>query len=186
MSALQKLEHKGAAAPDNIAPKFLKSLDPLAVQELLFIFNASFHLADCPWIWRVAIIIPLLIVGKSPSDVTSFWPISLTSCIVKLLECIRSLRSFFTDRWARVQLHNVSSILFEVIRTISSEFICFNEKTRKKSINKTIQKQKSLNKTKISKQKTTKTTIFCSKKLSRGRKLFILRFGAFFTLKVFS
>ena len=118
--------------PDNIAPKFLKSLDPLAVQELLFIFNASFHLADCPWIWRVAIIIPLLIVGKSPSDVTSFWPISLTSYIVKLLECIRSLRSFFTDRWARVQLHNVSSILFEVIRTISSEFICFNEKTRKK------------------------------------------------------
>ena len=39
-------------------------------------------------IWRVAIIIPLLKPRTLPSDVASFWPISLTSCVVKLLERI--------------------------------------------------------------------------------------------------
>ena len=33
-------------------------------------------------------IIPLLKAGKSPGEVASFCPISLTSCIVKLLERI--------------------------------------------------------------------------------------------------
>ena len=88
LSAIQKMKRKGAAGPDNIPPTFLKSLGPLALQELLSIFNASFHLADCPRIWRVAFIIPLLKAGKSPSDVASFRPISLTSCVVKLLERI--------------------------------------------------------------------------------------------------
>ena len=66
----------------------LKSLGPLAHQELLSKFNSSFSLAHCPQIWRVATIIPLLKVGKYPSEVASFHPISLTSCVIKLLECI--------------------------------------------------------------------------------------------------
>ena len=85
LSAIQKIKRKAAAGPDDI-PTFLKSLGPLTLQELLPIFNASFHPADCPRIWRVAIIIPLLKAGKSPSDVASFRPISLTSCVVKLLK----------------------------------------------------------------------------------------------------
>ena len=47
LSAVQKMKSKGAAGPDNIPPTFLKSLSLLALQELLSIFNASFHLADC-------------------------------------------------------------------------------------------------------------------------------------------
>ena len=82
------MKGKGAAGPDNIPPSFLKSLGPLALQELLSIFNSSFSLAHCPRIWRVATIIPLLKAGKSPSEVVSFCPISLTSCVVKLLERI--------------------------------------------------------------------------------------------------
>ena len=79
---IQKMKWKGAAGPDNIPPTFLKSLGSVALQELLSIFNTSFHLADCPQIWRVATIIPLLKAGKSPSDIASFWPINLTSCVV--------------------------------------------------------------------------------------------------------
>ena len=67
---------------------FLKSLGPLALQELLSIFNSSFSLAHCPRIWMVATVIPLLKTGKPPSEVTSFRPISVTSCVVKLLEHI--------------------------------------------------------------------------------------------------
>ena len=84
-SAIKRTKGKGAAGPDNIPPSFLKSLGPLALQELLSIFNSSFSLAHCPRIWRVATIIPLLKAGKSPSEVASFCPMSLTSCVVKLL-----------------------------------------------------------------------------------------------------
>ena len=81
-SAIKRMKSKGAA---DIPPSFLKALGPLALQELLSIFNSSFSLAHCPQIWRVATIIPLLKAGKSPSEVASFRPISLTSTVVKLL-----------------------------------------------------------------------------------------------------
>ena len=87
LSAMQKKKCKRAAGPDDISPTFLKLLNPLALQELLSIFNVSFHHADCPLIWRVSII-PLLTAGKSPSDVAYFRPVSLISCTVKLLEGI--------------------------------------------------------------------------------------------------
>ena len=95
LSAIKKMKGKGAAAPDNIPPSFLKSLNLLALQELLSIFNSSFPLAHCPRIWWVATIIPLLKAGKSPTEVASFRPISLTSCVVKLLERILADRLYY-------------------------------------------------------------------------------------------
>ena len=97
-SAIKKMKGKGAAGPDNIPPSFLKSLRPLALQELLPIFNSSFSLACCPRIWIVATIIPLLKAGKCPCEVASFRPISLTSCIVKLLECILADHLYHTAK----------------------------------------------------------------------------------------
>ena len=94
-SAIRKMKGKEAASPDNIPPSFLKSLGPLAVQELLSICNSSFSLAHCPRISRVATIIPLLKAGKSPSEVASFRPISLTSCVVKRLERILADRLYY-------------------------------------------------------------------------------------------
>ena len=38
----------------------------------------ALSLAHCPWIWRVATIIPLLRAWKFPSEVASFHPVSLT------------------------------------------------------------------------------------------------------------
>ena len=93
--AIQKVRGKGAAGPiDDIPPYFLKALGPKALEELLGIFNQSFLYADCPRIWRVATIIPLLKAGKSASEVASFRPVSLTSCVAKLLERILADRLF--------------------------------------------------------------------------------------------
>ena len=97
LSAVQKMKSKAAAGPDNIPPTFLKSLSLLALQELLSIFNASFHLADCSWIWRVAIIIPLLKSGKSPSEVASLWSISLAFYVAKLLKHITNRLYYITE-----------------------------------------------------------------------------------------
>ena len=54
--------------------------------ELLRIFNQSFNKAECPGSWLVATIIPLLKAKKPASDLASYRPISLTSCVVKVLE----------------------------------------------------------------------------------------------------
>ena len=58
----------------------------LALSNLLDIFNSSFHLADCPQVWKNAIIIPLLKNGRPAGELKSYRPISLTSCVVKLFE----------------------------------------------------------------------------------------------------
>ena len=84
--AIQKMKAKGAAGDDEIPPSFLKALGPIARAELLRIFNLSFDRADLPRIWRVASIIPLLKAGKSPRELQSYRPVSLTSCVVKTME----------------------------------------------------------------------------------------------------
>ena len=84
--AIRKMKTKGAAGPDEISPSFLKALGPNALAELLAIFNISFKSGITPHAWRSAIIIPLLKQGKPASDLASFRPISLTSCVGKLLE----------------------------------------------------------------------------------------------------
>ena len=92
--ALRKMKRKGAPGADDIPPAFLKELGPKALTELLAIFNLSFLNADIPQQWRHAIIIPLLKAGKAACDVDSYRPISLTSCVVKLLERMISNRLY--------------------------------------------------------------------------------------------
>ena len=94
-SSIKRMKVKGVSGSNNIPPSFLKSLGPLALQELLSIFDSSFSLAHCPRIWRVVIIISLFKAGKSPTEVASFYPISLTSFVVKLLERIFAGRLYY-------------------------------------------------------------------------------------------
>ena len=47
-SAIHKMKHKGDDSPDGIPPTFLKALSPIALQELLEIFNTLFLYVDCP------------------------------------------------------------------------------------------------------------------------------------------
>jgi hypothetical protein len=92
--AIRKMRRKGAEGPDEIPPAFLKELGPLALNELLAIINQSFREGICPQIWRNAIIVPLLKSEKPPSMLASYRPISLTSCVVKLMERMLSERLY--------------------------------------------------------------------------------------------
>ena len=85
-AAIKAMKPKGAAGKDNIPPTFLKNLGPKALEELLAIFNPSFKSAEIPASWKHAVIIPILKVGKPASQLGSYRPISLTSCLVKTLE----------------------------------------------------------------------------------------------------
>ena len=71
---------------DQVHNKHLAHL-PMDYQKwLLEIFNASFHNGILPHDWKLAIIIPIVKPGKLPTSVDSYRPISLLSCISKLIE----------------------------------------------------------------------------------------------------
>ena len=67
---------------------------------------------------------------------------------------------------------------------ISSLFILFLRKNFERT--KTLHKQKPTNKTKTSEQKQQRQQFLASTKTSKKGKIVYLRFGAFFTLKLFS
>jgi hypothetical protein len=85
-SAIRSVRVRGAAGPDDIPPTFLKALGPSAKRELLAICCQSFAEGRCPQVWRRAIIIPILKKNKPASDMSSYRPVSLTSCVGKLVE----------------------------------------------------------------------------------------------------
>ena len=84
--AISNMKRKGAEGPDEIPPKFLKALGPVALTELLDIYNMSFSTAAVPQTWKNAIILPLLKADKPVNELSSFRPISLTSCICKVMK----------------------------------------------------------------------------------------------------
>ena len=125
-SVIKRMKGKGAAGLDNIPLSFLKALGPLALQELLSIFNSSFSLAHCPQILRVATIILLLKTGKPPSEVASFRPISLTSCVVKLLERILANRLYYiaetNNMFSRFKGRSCEDQITRIVQAIEDGF----------------------------------------------------------------
>ena len=90
--AAKRMRTKGAAGPDKITPAFIKAFGPVARDELLEMFNLSWRQGACPQLWRNATIIPLLKAGKPASEIGSYRPISLTSCIAKIFETLIASR----------------------------------------------------------------------------------------------
>ncbi|KAK2716335.1 hypothetical protein QYM36_010788 [Artemia franciscana] len=76
----------GATGPDGIHNLMLKNLPDSFVELLTELFNRSVIESAIPSGWNKAIVIPLLKAGKDPKLVDSYRPISLTSCVAKLIE----------------------------------------------------------------------------------------------------
>ena len=84
--ALVQMKARNAEGPDQIPPRLLKGLGPIAKDFLLACFNQSFETGFCPQEWRQTIIVPIPKSGKVPTELESYRPISLTLCIAKLME----------------------------------------------------------------------------------------------------
>ena len=78
--------NKSAPGGDNICFEMICHLAPLAKSYLLQFYNHLWLRNLFPDEWRKAIIIPIPKPGKDPSNVNNYRPISLTSCLCKLLE----------------------------------------------------------------------------------------------------
>ena len=90
--SLKLLKPKQAPGSDKITNDMLTHLGPLAKKKLLQIFNSSWKSGKIPTIWKKAIMIPILKIGKPRNQVDSYRPISLTSCVCKLMERIINSR----------------------------------------------------------------------------------------------
>ena len=84
--ALSSLKDKKSPGPDKITNEMLKHLGPKAKGKLLEIYNNSWQKEQVPQIWREANMMPIHKPGKEKKDPNSYRPISLTSCIGKLME----------------------------------------------------------------------------------------------------
>jgi len=84
-----------AAGEDDIPYELIKNLGPIARGLILKIFNKIWAGNELPQAWIMAIIKPLLKDGKDPELTSSYRPISLTSCLGKLLEKIIADRLTF-------------------------------------------------------------------------------------------
>ena len=90
-TAIQKTKNNTAPGPDKIHPEFIKHLGPKARNALLKFYNSIWN-TSIPANWKKAIIIPVLKPGKPADNIDSYRPISLTSCIAKIMERMISER----------------------------------------------------------------------------------------------
>ena len=86
--AASNLSSSTATGPDKVAYPMLKHLPRSGMDFLLHIFNLSWSSHSFPSIWKTSSIIPIHKMRNPLDSPASFWPISLTSCISKLFECI--------------------------------------------------------------------------------------------------
>jgi len=84
--SINEMAPNKAAGPDHIHPKLIIALGPKMRNCLLSLFNTSWRKGQVPQQWRTADIRPVPKRGKDPSLISSHRPISLTSCVGKLME----------------------------------------------------------------------------------------------------
>ena len=90
--ALRILKEKKSPGPDKVTNEMLQHLGMKAKATLLAIFNNSWKTGHVPQVWREAHMVPIHKKGKDRAKVDSYRPISLTSCVGKLMERLINTR----------------------------------------------------------------------------------------------
>ena len=85
---LHALKTSKPGGPDEISPKLIKALGNSLAKPLMLLFNKSLSLGQVPSDWKMANISAIFKGKGDSSDPTNYRPISITSCIGKMLEKI--------------------------------------------------------------------------------------------------
>lgn len=83
--ALQSAKGK-TPGHDRISYPMLQNLPQDAKMKLISMYNTMLNTGRYPHIWRSAIIVPIAKPNKPPHEISSFRPISLLSCVSKIIE----------------------------------------------------------------------------------------------------
>lgn len=84
--ALHKCNKKSAPGPDGITYQALRNVDPAYHLDVLEKLNLVWTTGIIPDAWKESTIVPILKQGKPAALPSSYRPVSLTSCVGKLLE----------------------------------------------------------------------------------------------------
>eukprot|EP01061_Rhynchopus_euleeides_P046631 TRINITY_DN8943_c0_g1_i9.p1 TRINITY_DN8943_c0_g1~~TRINITY_DN8943_c0_g1_i9.p1 ORF type:complete len:1081 (+),score=88.71 TRINITY_DN8943_c0_g1_i9:666-3908(+) len=84
--AISNLEEGKAPGPDGVTNEMLRKFGPAGKSALLHVINTSWEQGLVPEQWKRGHVVALLKPEKPPQDPTSYRPITLTSCVSKLLE----------------------------------------------------------------------------------------------------
>ena len=95
LAGASNLSSSTATGADKVAYPMLKHLPRSGMDFLLYIFNLSWSSNRFPSIWKTSSIIPIHKMVKPLDSPASFRPISLTTCVSKLFECIILSRLLF-------------------------------------------------------------------------------------------
>ena len=95
-AAIRQLKSKNAPGPDGVTNDMIRHLGPLPKKTILALFNESWKTGSVPALWKKATIVPIHKKGKDKKNPSSYRPISLLSCLGKLMERVinRRLVSF--------------------------------------------------------------------------------------------
>jgi hypothetical protein len=86
VSSLKAGKALGAKGPDGLAPRFLKNLGEVSRSFMLDTFNKSWREGVCLQSWKDTVIVPILKPGKPQGQLDSYRPITLMSCLAKVME----------------------------------------------------------------------------------------------------
>ena len=85
-SAIRNIKPKKTPEPDGLSNDMLKHLGPITSKTLMETFNRSWNKELVPEVWTTAHLIPVLKRGKGKTNPSSYRPVSLLSCVGKLME----------------------------------------------------------------------------------------------------
>ncbi len=91
IAGLQKLKSNSTGKDDN-HNKMLANLNPTNIKHMQHLFNVLLVAGVVPQDWKEAVVIPLPKPNKPTDDPKSYRPISLTSCLGKVMERIITRR----------------------------------------------------------------------------------------------
>ena len=95
LSVIKQVHNNKAAGMDDVPYEMMKHLGPRAMEMLVNICQRCWRGEGIPKAWRNALIKPLLKEGKDARETVSYRPISLTSCMGKILEKVVANRLIY-------------------------------------------------------------------------------------------